>query len=365
MGVGTNVQNRAVALHHMDCPWRPADLAQRDGRIIRQGNQNPQVRVIRYATEASFDVYMWQTVERKAAFIHQITAGTVAERSVEDVGDTTLSFAEVKALASGNPLIIEHAELTADVTRLERLADAHRADQTRLQRIVDTAGRTVELCTDRIGQYEAAIAHRVDTRGDRFTMTVTGHEHRARSDAGQALKDELARRLRTFEQHPEPLGRLAGFDLQATVTQGHDPAATIVVADTPISVTFDRAAIVAGDPVTLIRWLEQPIQTLDTKLADTRIEHDHALKRRAAAEARIGLPFEHAQPLKDLQRRLAEVTTQLAPPDPDEPSAGDDATASPDEPTRGVPTARTRPSGPPSTPPPRQHHDRDSQDLQR
>jgi len=223
MGVGTNVQNRAVALHHMDCPWRPADLAQRDGRIIRQGNQNPKVQVIRYATEASFDVYMWETVQRKQTFVHQITAGTVAERSVEDVGDTALSFAEVKALASGNPLIIEHAELTADVTRLERLADAHRADQTRLHRIVDTSERTAERCGERIGQYESAAAHRVDTRGDRFTMAVTGHEHRTRPNAGQALKDELARRLRTFEQHLEPLGRLAGFELQARSPKARTP----------------------------------------------------------------------------------------------------------------------------------------------
>ncbi|MFP5376811.1 MAG: helicase, partial [Acidimicrobiia bacterium] len=109
MGVGTNVQARLSALHHLDCPWRPADIAQREGRAIRQGNQNPEVTIARYVTEGSFDVFCWQTVERKAAFIHQVMSGEVAGREVDDIGDVALSYAEVKALASGDPLILEKA----------------------------------------------------------------------------------------------------------------------------------------------------------------------------------------------------------------------------------------------------------------
>ncbi len=103
MGVGTNVQARALALHHLDCPWRPADIEQREGRLVRQGNQNPEVEILRYVTEGSFDIYMWQTVERKASFIAQVTTGRLADREVDDIGDQALSYAEVKALATGTP----------------------------------------------------------------------------------------------------------------------------------------------------------------------------------------------------------------------------------------------------------------------
>ncbi|MGH9165030.1 MAG: hypothetical protein ACRDZW_05895, partial [Acidimicrobiales bacterium] len=139
MGVGTNVQARAVALHHLDCPWRPADIEQREGRIVRQGNQNPEVSILRYATEASFDIYMWQTVERKAAFIAQVASGRGVDRDVEDVGDQALSFAEVKALATGNPLILEKAAVDAEVARLSRLRRSHQDDQHRLRRSLATA----------------------------------------------------------------------------------------------------------------------------------------------------------------------------------------------------------------------------------
>nr|MDP9019533.1 helicase C-terminal domain-containing protein [Actinomycetota bacterium] len=138
MGVGTNVQRRLVALHHLDCPWRPADLAQRDGRALRQGNCNAEVAMVRYVTEESFDVFMWQTCERKAAFIHQVMAGDVAGREVDDVGDVALSYAEVKALATGNPLILEKAGVDNDVARLGRLRQAHDRDQTALARTVAT-----------------------------------------------------------------------------------------------------------------------------------------------------------------------------------------------------------------------------------
>ncbi|WP_434967784.1 helicase-related protein [Janibacter indicus] len=111
MGVGTNIQARAVALHHLDCPWRPADIEQREGRILRQGNHNPEVSIFRYVVEGSFDAYSWQTVERKAKFIDQLMRGSLDRREIEDIGDNTLSFNEVKAIASGDTLILQRAEV--------------------------------------------------------------------------------------------------------------------------------------------------------------------------------------------------------------------------------------------------------------
>ena len=113
MGVGTNVQDRAIALHHLDAPWRPADVAQREGRIIRQGNLNDEVQVIRYLTERSFDGYMWQTLERKARFIRDVMSPALDSREIGDIGDTVLSFSEAKALATNNPLLMDKAEADA------------------------------------------------------------------------------------------------------------------------------------------------------------------------------------------------------------------------------------------------------------
>ena len=136
MGVGTNVQDRAIALHHLDAPWRPADVAQREGRILRQGNLNPEVQIIRYVTERSFDGYMWQTLERKARFIDQVMHGRLDTREIADIGDTALSFSEVKALATGNPLLMDKAEADAALARLQRAERAHLRNQDALRHAI-------------------------------------------------------------------------------------------------------------------------------------------------------------------------------------------------------------------------------------
>jgi tetratricopeptide (TPR) repeat protein len=136
MGVGTNVQDRAIALHHLDAPWRPADVAQRDGRILRQGNLNSQVEIVRYVTEKSFDGYMWQTLERKARFIGQVMHGRLDTREIADIGDTALSFSEVKAIATGNPLLIDKAEADAALSRLQRAERAHLRNQDALRHAI-------------------------------------------------------------------------------------------------------------------------------------------------------------------------------------------------------------------------------------
>ena len=133
MGAGTNVQDRLVALHDLDCPWRPGDLAQRKGRIERQGNQNETVHVYRYVTEGTFDAYLWQTVENKQKFISQIMTSKSPVRSCDDVDETALSFAEIKALCAGDPRIKERMDLDVDVSRLKLLKADHQSKQYRLE----------------------------------------------------------------------------------------------------------------------------------------------------------------------------------------------------------------------------------------
>jgi hypothetical protein len=125
MGTGTNVQERLIALHHIDAPWRPADIEQREGRILRQGNKNPEVKIFRYVTEGSFDAYMWGVLETKAKFIGQIMTKESHVRRIEDLDAPALTYAEVKAIASGNPLVMEKAQVDAEVMRLNRLRSQH------------------------------------------------------------------------------------------------------------------------------------------------------------------------------------------------------------------------------------------------
>ncbi len=317
MGIGTNVQARAVALHHLDCPWRPADIEQREGRVVRQGNQNAEVSILRYATEGSFDVYMWQTVERKAAFINQVATGRAVDRDVDDIGDQALSYAEVKALATGNPRILEKASVDADVARLGRLRRAHLDDQHRLRRALDAAERRSASAAQRIRRIESAIAARTDTRGDRFSMTIDGTRYAKRADAGQQLHRWLAAaaRRQTAEEGETLQATLGGLEVRAGVDRRFGEV-WIESVDAGVELRYAVDEWPAVDPLSLVQRLERRIQNLDSSHADALGERQAAEKEAGLARARIGAPFEHESEhrrlhrrQRDLQEQLAEVTT--------------------------------------------------------
>src|SRR5438105_12788114 len=173
MGTGTNVQKRLVALHHLDAPWKPAEVEQREGRILRQGNTNEEVAVYRYVTEGSFDAYMWQALETKARFIGQVITGDNAARRGEDIGGQELSYAEVKAIASGNPAVLTLAEADAELQRLTVLKKNHADEQYLARRSLRTLPETVERLTERLSNLtvdqSTAVAHATDALsiGDR------------------------------------------------------------------------------------------------------------------------------------------------------------------------------------------------------
>lgn len=175
MGVGTNIQARAVHLVDLDAPWRPADVAQRHGRIVRQGNQNAEVAISQVVTKGSFDTFMWQTLERKSKFIDQIMRGRLDVREIEDVGDNTLSFAEVKAISSGNPLILEKSKADQELARLERLNRAWHRNQSSLVFRKDAAQVRVDALEREIPVLRAAGERTTDELGgERFRMTIDG-----------------------------------------------------------------------------------------------------------------------------------------------------------------------------------------------
>ncbi|MGI8807944.1 MAG: helicase-related protein [Acidimicrobiales bacterium] len=311
MGVGTNVQARAVALHQLDCPWRPADIEQREGRIVRQGNQNVEVSILRYATEASFDIYMWQTVERKAAFIAQVASGRGVDRDVEDIGDQALSFAEVKALATGNPLILEKAAIDAEVAKLGRLRRSHQDDHHRLRRALATAEGRVASLARRITSLTDAVERRRDTRGDRFEMTIEGVRHRARVDAGQHLHRLVAAVVGDrADVEVMPIGSLGGFELHlnAESRSGEVVLSLIGVEDEVRGVASD---LLRTEPSSLVRRLERRLQAIDAVLAEARGDQDSARHEADRARSRLASPFSYDEKLRWTQRRQQEIKDQL------------------------------------------------------
>ena len=310
MGVGTNAQDRAIALHHLDCPWRPADLEQREGRIRRQGNQNPEVEIIRYVTEGSFDIFMWQTVERKAAFIAQVMHGGSIARELDDVGDQALSYAEVKALATGNPYIVEKAGVDAEIAKLTRLRAAHQRDQGALARTHATATarasrleREAELC-------RRAIDQRRDTRADRFEAVIDGTRYTARADAGAHLCQLLIERGR-----PAVDGSFAGFALRGNADR-HAGIALVTLDPSPVKVELDLTELGQLDPGRLMQRLEHRLARLEQDLDDATAGAASARSEAERAAARLDQPFEHAERLVTLTSRQAEIERLLAPEDP-------------------------------------------------
>src|ERR1700722_1332932 len=190
MGAGTNVQKRLIALHHLDAPWRPRDIEQREGRILRQGNENAEVDIYRYVTEGSFDAYMWQCLETKARFINQVMNGSVTVRQAEDLEGGALTYAEIKAIASGNPAVMEKVKVDTEIRKLDQL----RASNINQQHNIRWQLKSLPEHIDRARKYRAAVSADIATRDshaeDDFTMKVGNREFSgpgAREDAGNAL----------------------------------------------------------------------------------------------------------------------------------------------------------------------------------
>jgi hypothetical protein len=315
MGVGTNVQARLVALHHLDAPWRPADIEQRDGRGLRQGNQNPSIEIVRYVTEGSFDTYMWQTLERKAAFISQVSAGDLAEREIDDLGEQVLSFAEIKALATGDPRIMEKAGVDSDIARLTRLERAYREEQQRLRSLRASAQDRADATLARADRIAAVAERTVDTSGDKFAMTVDGRRHAKRAEAGGHMRDVLAARLaatplETTADH-RGVAQLAGLDVDAQTITVIENEIRLIVPDTEVNLRFVEDEWRTLDPGSLVQRLERRIHRLPEVVANLRADAQAATDEATRADALLGRPWEHTDELARLRRRQQELDEAL------------------------------------------------------
>src|ERR1017187_3234585 len=190
MGAGTNVQRRLVALHHLDAPWRPRDIEQREGRILRQGNTNKKVQIFRYVTEGSFDAYMWQTLETKARFIQQVMRGETSVRAAEDLESGALTYAEIKAIASGNPAVVEKIKIDTEVRKLDQLRAVHANQQRHIRWEIRDLPRQITEARQHLGNIEADVATRNANEEADFSMTVGN-----RVFAGKGAREEAATAL--------------------------------------------------------------------------------------------------------------------------------------------------------------------------
>ena len=306
MGAGMNVQDRLVALHDLDCPWRPGDLEQRSGRIIRQGNRNKEVHIYRYVTESTFDAYLWQTVENKQKFISQIMTSKSPVRSCEDIDEAALSYAEIKALCAGDERIREKMDLDVDVARLRLMKANHQSQQYRLEdNILRHFPAQIEENKGFLSGFEADM------------KTLEQHPHPKDGFAGMEVKGDLltdkdnagAALLEAFKDakglEPVSIGSYRGFSMSLTVENfGKD---FILTLKGKMSHRVELGKDARGNLVRIDNALAQMPERYKT--VQGRLENVQA--QLATAKAELGKPFPQEAELKEKSARLAELNAEL------------------------------------------------------
>ena len=286
MGAGTNVQDRLVALHDLDCPWRPGDLAQRKGRIERQGNQNETVHVYRYVTEGTFDAYLWQTVENKQKFISQIMTSKSPVRSCDDVDETALSFAEIKALCAGDPRIKERMDLDVDVARLKLMKADHQSKQYRLEdQLLKTFPEEIEKNKGFIAGLEAdmkTLAEHPHPEDGFAGMEVRGDTLTDKENAGAALLDACKEVKGT---DPVPVGSYRGFAMSVSFDAFRQEYMLLLKGQ------MTHRATLGTDPRGNLTRIDNALSQMPQRLEAVKNQLDNLYQQQAAAKAEVGKPF--------------------------------------------------------------------------
>ena len=306
MGAGTNVQDRLVALHDLDCPWRPGDLAQRKGRIERQGNQNETVHVFRYVTEGTFDAYLWQTVENKQKFISQIMTSKSPVRSCDDVDETALSFAEIKALCAGDPRIKERMDLDVDVSRLKLLKADHQSKQYRLEdQLLKTFPEEIEKNKGFIAGLETdmkTLAEHPHPEDGFAGMEVRGDTLTDKENAGAALLDACKE---VKGSDPVSVGSYRGFAMSVSFDAFRQEYMLLLKGE------MTHRATLGTDPRGNLTRIDNALAQMLQRLEAVKNQLDNLYQQQAAAKAEVGKPFAQEQELRDKSARLAELDVLL------------------------------------------------------
>ena len=307
LGAGTNVQDRLIALHHLDCPWKPSDLEQQEGRILRQGNQNDKVKIFRYVTENTFDAYMWQILENKQKFISQIMTSKSPVRACEDVDDTALSYAEIKALATGNPYIKEKMDLDVQVSKLKLLKANHTSQIYRLESdIAKNFPVQISALKERIAgmQVDSQVVKSVDLQdNDTFAMTVGNVLYEDKKEAGEALIAACAG-LKTVSTGGK-VGEYHGFTLSASYNMFSNAFELTIKGKCSYKLEIGK------DPVGNMQRIHNTLSSIDRKLTESEQKLETVQQQLATAQEEVKKPFPKETELNEKMERLSELNALL------------------------------------------------------
>ena len=306
MGAGMNVQDRLIALHDLDAPWRPGDLEQRSGRIIRQGNMNPEVHIYRYVTEATFDAYLWQTLENKQKFISQIMTSKSPVRSCEDVDETALSYAEIKALCAGDERIKEKMDLDVEVSRLKLMRSSHQSQQYKLEdKLLKTFPKQIEQDKTFIAGFEQDMqtVQEHPHPADGFAgMTVRGDVLTDKENAGAALLDAF-KDVKGLD--PVPVGSYRGFEMSLTLEDfGKKYFLTLKGA-------MSHRVELGKDARGNLARIDNVLSSIENRKQVTQEHLESLYAQVETAKAELGKPFPQEQEYREKSARLAELNAEL------------------------------------------------------
>ena len=306
MGAGTNCQDRLIALHDLDCPWRPSDLIQRSGRIIRQGNKNPEVDIYRYVTEGTFDAYLYQLVENKQRFISQIMTSKTPVRFAEDIDETALSYAEIKALAAGNPDIIEKTELDTQVAKLKLLKQNYLSEKYALEdKVIKYYPNEIKRLENRIEDMKEDIEafNNNNTPDNSFEkMNIKGTDFTERKEAGEKII-EICKSM----TNPEPLeiGEYKGFK----IILSFDTMDRKFYASMKNNLSYKTE--LGSDPSGNITRIDNVLNGIETRLSNIENNLEDTKKNYESAKKEIEKPFPQEEELKTKSKRLDELNIKL------------------------------------------------------
>ncbi len=308
LGAGTNIQDRLIALHHLDCPWKPSDLEQQEGRILRQGNQNEKVKIFRYVTENTFDAYMWQILENKQKFISQIMTSKSPVRACEDVDDAALSYAEIKALATGNPYIREKMDLDIQVSKLKLMKANHTSQKYHLETDiaknypVQIAAQKEQIAGLRADR-EAVKLILEEKEKDNFSMMIGGKTYTDRKEAGTAILAACAG-LKAVKSNGQ-IGEFHGFSLNASYDSFYQTYKLTIKRQCSYQIEIGK------DVLGNLQRISNALTGIEKRLTEAEQKMENLLSQLATAQEEVEKPFPKEAELTEKMERLAELNSLL------------------------------------------------------
>ena len=311
MGAGTNIQNRLVALHHLDCPWRPSDLTQREGRILRRGNQNSQVEIYKYVTKDTFDAYMYQTIEKKQQFITQIMTEKTPLRAIEDIDQSVLNYAEIKALCVGNPKIKEKMDLEQDLKKLNLLKKEYNRNLYSMQdSILKKFPLQIKAKEQNIENYKAdeirLKSKTIKTEENNISsLVVNGKTYNKRIEAGEAIK-LVMKNIENTEG--TTVGTYRGFDIHLSFDKFVQQHKLTLIGDMKYPINLDGDFSAQG----LVTRMDNLLEKIPAYIKDEQNSLQNVMQQLEIAKIEVTKPFAYAEELKEKTERVTELNLELS-----------------------------------------------------